>query len=196
MSEGSFSQLGIDGLEEQARLANDNAEVRQRLIDVLKGRRQSPRVKKLWLQLEELDLPHSESFAVVAQMTTAAPKSQSRPAVLDHEHPPNADVQPRAVSPDEYESLLQKYESLRATFTAEAELLARWGMTAAMPLDLQDLVFDEWRKRISRAPSHAGPSGEALSEDRIRIVRERVALPAAPTASGLIPRNTAPTVPQ
>jgi hypothetical protein len=104
-----------------------------------------------------------------------------------HEHPLKVVVPPRAVSAEEHESLLRVYESLRATFTAEAELLARWGMTPAMPLDLQDIVFEEWRKRISGAPSQSMPSAEALSEDQIRIVRERDVLPDAVTSAGPIP---------
>lgn len=74
---------------------------------------------------------------------------------------------------ESYELLLRKYENLRLTFTVEAELLARWGMTPLMPPDMQELVFGEWRNRLLPGPDALGRSVESLETDQRRIADER-----------------------
>lgn len=59
--------------------------------------------------------------------------------------------------------LVARYAALRATFTAEAEVLARWGMTGLMPEEMRSLVFDSWRARLD-GNSDAHPLGMTLDE--------------------------------
>lgn len=55
---------------------------------------------------------------------------------------------------------------LRGTFTPEAELLARWGMTPEMPMELQRQVFELWRRRLEESgPDATGPTMEELDRD-------------------------------
>lgn len=68
-----------------------------------------------------------------------------------------------------------RYESLRATFTAEAEILARWGLTALAPDDLQNHVFAYWRNMLGRnRDSHPLGLGAAdLARDIKALTDER-----------------------
>lgn len=72
-----------------------------------------------------------------------------------------------------YTVLTGRYEILRATFTLEAELLARWGMTPLLPTDLQNLVFEEWRKKLNASTEGFDRTLETLKRDRARIAQER-----------------------
>jgi hypothetical protein len=74
---------------------------------------------------------------------------------------------------EDYELLLRKYEDLRLTFTVEAEILARWGMTPCMPRFMQEQTFAEWRKQLLQAPDTLGRSVHTLDSDLLRILDER-----------------------
>lgn len=88
-----------------------------------------------------------------------------------------------------YRALSAKYETLRATFTLEAELLARWGMTPFLPRDLQDLLFEEWRKRLETSTEGSERTLETLSGDLVRIAREREAAKKFNGKDALKPNN-------
>jgi hypothetical protein len=66
-----------------------------------------------------------------------------------------------------------RYEVLRATFSLEAEVLARWGMTGAMPAEIERLVFDEWRARVTDSPDRYGRTRRRLERDVERLEAER-----------------------
>ena len=59
-----------------------------------------------------------------------------------------------------------RYEALRATFTIEAELLARWGMTPALPTDLRSVVFALWEERLGESTDELGRNLANLTNDR------------------------------
>lgn len=165
MTERPFVDREIGELEQIARENEHEPGIIEALIGELRHRK-LPRAKKL---RERLEAQHSKQ--------PSAPEDESS---LPTTALPNNNPSQRFESPDprrlggadDFELLQQKYETLRATFTLEAELLAKWGMTPAMPLDLQNLVFDEWCKRLS----HAGESViqlAALVADRERLAEER-----------------------
>ena len=68
--------------------------------------------------------------------------------------------------------LTSRYEALRATFTTEAELLARWGMTPALPDDLRSELFALWEKRLGESADGLGRNLASLTDDRSHADRE------------------------
>ena len=42
------------------------------------------------------------------------------------------------------------YERIRGTFSAENEILHRWGMSVILPIELVIFVFDYWAKNLSQ----------------------------------------------
>lgn len=186
MTARPYSLLKIGQLEELARAGRDDPEVSRRLIAELEQRK-SPRARLLKSQLENSDQSPAEWTPVRGRT-----RSTSRPTPLSPAEPAQ-EVTVDAVFPavpapvGEREALLRKYESLRATFTVEAELLARWGMTAALPRDMQELMFEEWRKRLQGGPDEVGRSSAALAEDRVRIAHERDALRGATKPRRVVP---------
>lgn len=54
--------------------------------------------------------------------------------------------------------LESRYSALRATFTAEAEILSRWGMTSLAPPPVRDAVFRYWQETLLD-PSGQHPLG-------------------------------------
>lgn len=62
-----------------------------------------------------------------------------------------------------------QFAALRATFTAEAEILARWGLTCAMPEDIVQLVLKNWANRVTDEPDDFGRSRTSLSRDSARL---------------------------
>ncbi|WP_422391368.1 hypothetical protein [Arthrobacter sp. N1] len=173
-------------MEELARSGKGNPEVSRRLIAELELRK-SPRARLLKSQLENQDQSRLDGAPVRSRTRNTSRPAPLPPAKPTQEVTVNA-VFPTVPSPaGEDEALLRKYESLRATFTVEAELLARWGMTAALPRDMQELMFKEWCKRLQSGPDEVGRSADALAEDRLRIAHERDALRSATKPPRVVP---------
>jgi len=60
----------------------------------------------------------------------------------------------------------RRYRALRATFTNQAEVLARWGITPLMPVDMRATVLKMWSDRFEAGESHPlGMTSEDLSRD-------------------------------
>lgn len=76
------------------------------------------------------------------------------------------------------------YELLRKSFTAESELLARWGMTASIPDDLMERVFSNWVERLTSTPDQWGRTVDSARRDLAKVKEiRRLARPAeAPPA--------------
>ena len=62
--------------------------------------------------------------------------------------------------------LAQQLEILRTTFTAESEILARWGMTETLPIHLRNIIMDEWGRTLEDEPDQLGRSRERLKKDK------------------------------
>jgi len=66
-------------------------------------------------------------------------------------------------------NLEQTYELLRETFTFEAEILARWGVTPTLPREIAQSVFAAWRKLLKSGPDERGRSLELLEQDMAKL---------------------------
>jgi len=63
----------------------------------------------------------------------------------------------------------QRLAVLRETYTEEAEFLARWGMTSALPGDMRAQVFKLWKSRLAGQPDEFGRSLASLEVDTARL---------------------------
>jgi hypothetical protein len=76
--------------------------------------------------------------------------------------------------PDGVDRDLQtRFDLLRATFTVEGEILARWGMTEEMPAEIEASVVEQWRVHLSSAPDHRGRTLTTLDMDMRSLAAER-----------------------
>ena len=73
----------------------------------------------------------------------------------------------------EYVQLEKRHELLRATFNVEGELLARWGMTSAIPKDFEGIIFDAWSKALTAVNDEFGRTIDQLNSDLERLKVER-----------------------
>ena len=58
---------------------------------------------------------------------------------------------------------------LRETYTEGAEVLARWGLTTAVPSPLFDVVVEWWREVVGERPDRFGRTRSRLEEDVARV---------------------------
>lgn len=65
-----------------------------------------------------------------------------------------------------------RFNALRLTFTAEAEILAKWGITPALPDDIRESVFDAWRSKLIASPDELGRSADRLATDIAKLEEE------------------------
>ncbi len=73
----------------------------------------------------------------------------------------------------EYVQLKRRHELLRATFNIEGELLARWGMTSAIPKEFEETIFDAWSKALTAGDDEFGRTIEQLTSDLEKLKSER-----------------------
>ncbi len=66
----------------------------------------------------------------------------------------------------------QRFEVLRSTFTLEAEILARWGVTPLLPAGLLGVVIEGWRSSLTMSPDVFGRSLGTLESDLARLAAE------------------------
>jgi hypothetical protein len=68
----------------------------------------------------------------------------------------------------------EAHDALRATFSEEGELLARWGMSPLLPDDLFESFIDAWRAWLRQRPTADGRSTPEFEADvhRIRAIRK------------------------
>lgn len=191
MNARPYAPMKIEELEELARANRDDASVLRRLVMELRFRK-NPRARRLKLRLEESDIPLAETISVseTAQESRRWP-TQTPTVAVNGGHSVN-ERSPQFQEAEEHNSIVLKYEALRVTFTVEGEVLARWGMTPALPHDLQELVFQEWRKRFAVEGDKGRALADAIASDRQRISREREALQNARKALGITTHKPAP----
>lgn len=87
----------------------------------------------------------------------------------------NADVFIPSESKDfgpDARDLVSRMKALRETFTEEAEVLARWGMTPALPDALVESIFKSWREQLRDLPDDLGRSKATLESD-VSLWRKR-----------------------
>jgi len=108
------------------------------------------------------------------------------PQTPDKEDPYKSKTRRRQVTEEAPRTLPVDYELLRKTFSAESELLARWGMTSTIPDDFMSVVFDGWCDRLTDSPDEFGRTVDSAREDRAQLARMRK---AGPTATPSTPRR-------
>lgn len=162
MAERPYMECGIGELEQLALVGEHDFNLREALIVELSHRN----IKRARRLRERLEVARTISITESAVMLRQAGGTGS-------------DTFPGGSQPSSNETqqgrrgvLEEKYEVLRATFTYEGELLARWGMTPALPHDMQEQMFDEWQKRFVGAQHSAGELS-VLAADRARLAEER-----------------------
>ena len=69
--------------------------------------------------------------------------------------------------------LKKRYDLLRSTFTIEGEILARWGMTSAIPEALEAIVLGAWSKVMTASEDEFGRTIAQLSSDIEKLKVER-----------------------
>ena len=155
--------LGIDELTALAKAKINDAAAMSDIIDEL-GRRSTKKARELLRKL-------TGDPTATPQKRARATGNGGRPEPTD-----SRDDEPGSESPDSSKEfgreLTEAYELLRETFTVESEILARWGMTTALPRELRDLMFSEWRRRLARKPGTHGRSMERLEADVERLRTE------------------------
>jgi hypothetical protein len=158
-----YMSLGIDELTALAKAKTNDAGAISDIIDEL-GRRSTKKARELLRKL--------------TGDPTATPRRKVRATGnVGHTEPTDSrDDGPGSESPDTSKEfgreLTEAYELLRETFTVESEILARWGMTTALPRELRDLMFSEWRRRLARQAGTHGRSMERLEADVERLRTE------------------------
>jgi hypothetical protein len=71
-------------------------------------------------------------------------------------------------------TLESRYLALRATFTAEAEILARWGLTSLAPPRLRDAAFRCWQEIFNSGGQHPlGLGRDDLERDLESLKNEK-----------------------
>lgn len=65
----------------------------------------------------------------------------------------------------------QRLAALRETYTEEAEVLARWGITTALPNDMRTQLLAQWKTRMTDQPDQFGRSRVVLEADTARLRR-------------------------
>jgi len=73
----------------------------------------------------------------------------------------------------ELDTIKKRYELLRQTFDVQGEVLSRWGMTSAMPDELQKLVFDYWSNAVTENEDRFGRTTIKLKADQEILLSER-----------------------
>jgi hypothetical protein len=73
----------------------------------------------------------------------------------------------------EYMNIKKRHDCLRATFSIEGEILARWGMTASIPRELEAKVFEYWSKSMTSTEDEFGRTSTQLGGDIERLQLER-----------------------
>ena len=63
------------------------------------------------------------------------------------------------------ETLKASYELLRLTFTEQGELLARWGLTQSIPVDLLEKIRSMWIEKLTSGYGDAIRTIEQLDKD-------------------------------
>ena len=83
--------------------------------------------------------------------------------------PPVSKPMEAKAAPTLYPSAESAYARLRATFTEEGELTARWGMTPSLPPQLRTVLVEGWRGMLRKSATADGRTIADLEADLKRI---------------------------
>lgn len=168
---------------ELAELANGSNTNRELVVAELQHRK-TPTARRLLAVLDRSDPAVEETELGFASLHTERQAERKFSSRVDRRSGRHANRE--AASPTEGDdpgqrsqqigtdaALQARYQSLRATFTMEGEILARWGITAGMPGEFQIEVFDMWRTLLTEGPDRHGWSLADLEADVRSLSAER-----------------------
>ena len=69
----------------------------------------------------------------------------------------------------EAKDIAQRLAALRETYTEESEILAKWGITTALPEDLRTAILSQWVARLTEKPDQFGRTLATLEADTARL---------------------------
>ena len=163
MSGRPYSTFRVEALET---MVSENPADKGLLTDVRAElqRRTTDKAKRLLVEVEQhMTATKARASAAGRIRTRHSPPSVSCPG----RDIANATPGPVSLGVD------ARYELLRLTFTLEAEILAGWGMTEAMPREFQNIVFELWAATLADGADSFGRSPASLDEDLRRLQLER-----------------------
>jgi len=163
-----YINKNVGELEALAAANQDDLQVIADIIDEL-GHRRSPRARDLLASLTGGPASGSKSPGKSSSRTK---RDTGRSGTKAGSSGPTVEAEPAVQCPAVNRSLEQTYETLRETFTFEAETLARWGVTPLLPEEIRRNVFDHWRARLTNIPDERGRSIETLERDLARLATQ------------------------
>lgn len=152
---------GIGELEELVGHAGVDPNLVKDVIEELRHR-STPRAKRLLAELEAGLKTTGSTQAGTGPYVSKAKASRSVKSSLSGSEAME-EVKPAS------RSLLEAYDILRETFTEDSEILARWGLTTALPVEMQKTIFKEWARRVGASPDEFGRTIERLRSDVERL---------------------------
>ena len=180
-----FKDHDIEDLLELEPRAHDDERLRAVVLAELGKRDMTPRESALQRRLLQGDRSvarqasrrqSTETKAAITPPRRPTP-SQPRRAVREPAARQPAPREPAVVVPSSKSGgrtdVEARYAALRATCTEEAEVMARWGFTPALPVAMQDRLLSAWRSAITDQPDEFGRTLRQLDGDieRIRDLR-------------------------
>ena len=130
------------------------------------------------MELQQIAVANSGDVKIIEKIkheltfrhTAAAKKlldelGKGGPISLTPQSKPRVAVDISASVHKDCEMLEVSYELLRSTFSEQGELLARWGLTESMPIDLLEKIGTMWIEKLTSGYGHAIRTLEQLGKD-------------------------------
>jgi hypothetical protein len=143
-----YMEKGIEDLRLIAKNNLGDSKIISEILDELENHRNSKGAARLARMIR-----NGESLDAPVRKRTAASSSSTGD---------EANVQPVL---DGCTELLARYETLRATFSERGEILARWGITDALPGDMKEQVALIWSDRVTDKEDAVGRTLKKLASD-------------------------------
>jgi len=152
-------------------LVDDKNVTKKTILEVIDelSYRTTPKAKRLLARLQKKDPSLvTEVTKPVAASRRAAGRRSSSSKQANNSGDGVIPKETELLGP-EARDIAQRLAVLRETYTEEAEFLARWGMTSALPGDMRAQVFKLWKSRLAGQPDEFGRSLASLEVDTARL---------------------------
>jgi hypothetical protein len=153
------------------KLVDDKKVAQKTISDVIDelSYRTTPKAKKLLARLKKQH-PSSGSDAS-KPVTTHRPRreKQSRKSKPDDDSGDGVMPSETELLGPEAKDTAQRLAALRETYTEESEILAKWGITTALPADMRTATLSQWATKLGDKPDVFGRSIAALEVDISRL---------------------------
>lgn len=140
--------LSLDQMRARARANSGDKTIIEGILDELENHRSTTAAKKL-------------AQAIRSGESLDAPSVKPSDDGTSGRHDP---VEALPVF-DGCKDLKARYDLLLGTFSERGEILARWGITDALPDDMKEHIAVIWSKRVTDEEDFAGRSTEKLCHD-------------------------------